>query len=110
MFRPELKKGSMELLIMAMVEQSERHGYEIGKLIELRSKGRLEFRTSTLYTALYRLEKKGWLRGRWVEKPGQRRRCYYRLTAAGEKVLRRQKDEWQEFAEVVNLLIGHSHA
>ena len=110
MFRPELKKGSMELLILSMIEQEERHGYEIGKLIETRSGGRLEFRISTLYSALYRLEKKAWIRGRWVETAGQRRRCYYRLTAAGHGVLREQKEEWREFASVVNALLGTSHA
>jgi DNA-binding PadR family transcriptional regulator len=110
MFSPELKKGSMELLILTMLEQAERHGYEIGKLIEIRSLGRMEFRISTLYSALYRLEGRGWIKGRWVEKPGQRRRCYYRLTPAGVGVLARQKEDWLEFAEVINTLIGARHA
>jgi transcriptional regulator len=109
-FRPELKKGSMELLILSMIEQQERHGYEIGKLIELRSGGSLEFRISTLYSALYRLEKKGWIKGRWVERTGQRRRCYYRLTADGSKLLSARKKEWHEFTTVINTVIGASHA
>lgn len=110
MFNPELKKGSMELLILSTLEHHERHGYEIGKLIELRSQNRLELRISTLYTALYRLEKKGLIKGRWVEKPGQRRRCYYGLTATGLKELSLQKDEWQEFAAAVAAVLGGSHA
>lgn len=110
MFSPELKKGSMELLILSMLEQEDRHGYEIGKLIEMRSGGRLEFRISTLYSALYRLEAKGWIKGRWVEKKGQRRRCYYRLTTTGASVLAQQKEDWRQFADVVNALIGASHA
>ncbi len=110
MFRPELKRGSMELLILSMLDQEERHGYEIGKLIELRSGGRLEFRISTLYTTLYRLEENGWIRGRWVEKAGERRRCFYRLTTTGKNVLARQKDEWQEFSSLINALIGASNA
>jgi PadR family transcriptional regulator PadR len=110
MFRSELKKGSMEMLILSMLEQDERHGYEIGKLIELRSGGRLEFRISTLYSALYRLEKKSWIKGRWVEKVGQRRRCYYQLTATGKAVLATQKEEWQEFASVISALVGTSNA
>jgi transcriptional regulator len=110
MFRPELKKGSMELLILVTLEQQERHGYEVGQLIETRSGGRIEFRFSTLYSALYRLEEKGWIKGRWVEKPGQRRRCYYRLTADGKKMLSRRKEEWREFTGVMDAVIGASHA
>src|SRR5256885_6080220 len=79
----ELKKGSAELLILSLVEDRPRHGYEIGQLIELRSRGALRFNVASLYPLLYRLEKRGWIRGRWVEKPGQRRRRYYRLTPAG---------------------------
>ncbi|UCG85386.1 MAG: PadR family transcriptional regulator [Gemmatimonadota bacterium] len=110
MFSPELKKGSMELLILSMLDQAERHGYEIGKLIETRSRGLLEFRISTLYSVLYRMEDNGWIRGRWVEKEGQRSRCYYRLTAAGRKVLKAQHENWREFVGIINELIGPSHA
>ena len=83
----ELKKGSAELLILSLVEDRPRHGYDIGQLIELRSRGALRFNVASLYPLLYRLEKRGWIRGRWVEKAGQRRRRYYRLTPAGKKVL-----------------------
>lgn len=110
MFSPELKKGSMELLILSMLEDEARHGYEIGKVIELKSNGQLEFRISSLYTVLYRMEQKGWIKGRWVEKKGQRRRCYYRLTSEGQKVLARQREVWSEFTSVVNQVIGLSHA
>ena len=110
MFSPELKKGSMELLILSMLEGEARHGYEIGKVIEMRSDGRLEFRISSLYTVLYRMEQKGWIKGRWVEKKGQRRRCCYRITGEGQKVLARQREEWSEFTAVVNQVIGLSHA
>ena len=110
MFSPELKKGSMELLILAMLEDQPRHGYEIGKLIELRSGGQLEFRVSSLYSILYRMEHKGWISGRWIEKEGQRRRCYYRLTPAGQKILARQREDWQAFTAVINRVIGLDHA
>ena len=110
MFRPELKKGSMELLILSMLEQKDRHGYEIGQVIERRSGGRIEFRISTLYSALYRLEKKDLIKGRWVEKKGQRRRCYYHLTDAGQGILSSRREEWKEFASVINALTGVSHA
>src|SRR5713101_5094014 len=93
----ELKKGSAELLILSLIEARARHGYEISKLIEARSDGALRFNVASLYPLLYRLEKRGWLKGRWVEKAGERRRRYYRLTSAGKKVLATQRNTWQEF-------------
>ena len=66
----ELKKGSAELLILSLVEDQPRHGYDIGTLIETRSKGTLRFNVASLYPLLYRLEKRGWIQGRWVEKAG----------------------------------------
>ena len=110
MFNANLKRGSLELLILSTLENRTRHGYEIGKFLEEQSRGRLEFRVSTLYTVLYRMEKRRWITGRWVEKPGERRRCYYKLTSAGNKVLARQKEEWEAFSSMVNQLIGVSHA
>src|SRR3954447_5981460 len=98
----ELKKGSAELLILSLDEDRPRHGYEIGQLIELRSQGALRFNVASLYPLLYRLEKRGWIRGRWVEKAGQRRRRYYRLTAAGRKILARQREGWQEFVGAIS--------
>ena len=106
----ELKKGSAELLILSLVEDRPRHGYDIGHLIELRSRGALRFNVASLYPLLYRLEKRGWIRGRWVEKPGQRRRRYYRLTPAGKKVLAAQRDSWREFVEAIRLITGVRYA
>ena len=83
----EAKKGSAEVVILSIVEQEAHHGYEISKLIELRTGGSLTFTLASLYATLYRLEERGWIRGRWVEKAGQRRRCYYRITEAGRKAL-----------------------
>src|SRR5436190_10528569 len=88
----ELKNGSAELLVLSLVEDRPRHGYDIGQLIDLRSRGSLHFNVASLYPLLYRLEKRGWIRGRWVEKAGQRRRRYYRLTAAGAKILKAQRE------------------
>src|ERR687897_3887320 len=93
----ELKKGSAELLILSLVEDQPRHGYDIGSLIERRSKGTLKFNVASLYPLLYRLERRGWIQGRWVEKAGQRRRRYYRLTAGGRKVLAERRRSWAEF-------------
>jgi PadR family transcriptional regulator PadR len=106
----ELKKGSAELLILSLVEDRPRHGYDIGQLIELRSRGTLRFNIASLYPLLYRLEKRGWIRGRWVEKSGQRRRRYYRLTPAGGKILKAQREGWREFVEAISRITGIQHA
>jgi transcriptional regulator len=110
MYDRELKKGSAELLIMSLVEDRARHGYEISKLIESRSGGVLRFNVASLYPLLYRLEKRGWIQGRWVEKAGQRRRRYYRLTAEGKKVLAAQRSGWQAFVEAVGRITGLENA
>jgi PadR family transcriptional regulator PadR len=102
----ELKKGSAELLIMALVDARPRHGYEISKLIGDRSGGVLRFHTASLYPLLYRMERRGWIKGRWVEEPGRRRRRYYRLTAAGRKVLASQRSTWQEFFAALDRVAG----
>ena len=106
----ELKKGSAELLILSLLEARPRHGYEISKLIEDRSQGRLRFHIASLYPLLYRLEERGWLEGRWVEKPGTRRRRFYRLTREGRKVLAAQRDNWRDFVEAVARITGVKHA
>ena len=110
MFSPELKKGSVEMLIMALIEDRARHGYEIGKLIEKRSGGRLSFRIPSLYPILYRLENRGWIKGRWVERAGERRRCHYRLTPAGREVLAEKRQSWREFTGAINEIVGVGHA
>ena len=109
-FSPELKKGSIDLLILSVLEDRPMHGYLIGQQIETRSEGRFEFRISTLYQVLYRMERKKWIKGRWVEKEGERRRCTYQLTAEGRRVLARKKERWEEYTATVNQVIGLSHA
>jgi PadR family transcriptional regulator, regulatory protein PadR len=106
----ELKKGSAELLILSLVESRARHGYEIGKLIEERSQGTLRFQVASLYPLLYRLEARGWILGRWVEKTGQRRRRFYRLTPEGRKVLALQRRGWKQFAEAIRRITGIEYA
>ncbi|HEY7509363.1 MAG TPA: PadR family transcriptional regulator [Vicinamibacteria bacterium] len=106
----ELKKGSAELLVLALLEARPRHGYEISKVIETRSAGRLRFHMASLYPLLYRLEERGWIEGRWVEKAGERRRRYYRLTAQGRKVLAAQRETWREFVLAVDLVTRGGHA
>jgi len=106
----DLKKGSTELLILALLEARPRHGYEIGKLIESLSGGRLTFRIGSLYPVLCRLEARGFISGRWVEKPGERRRRFYRLTADGRRMLERQRNAWEEFSDAVNQILRSRHA
>src|SRR5262245_65935183 len=96
-FSKELKKGSADLLILGLLEAMARHGYEIGRLIVERSKGALSYHIASLYPTLYRLEDEGLVEGRWVEKPGKRRRRYYRLTPAGRKRLASERSVWQAF-------------
>jgi len=105
----EWKKVSAELLILSLVEARPRHGYEISKLIEQRSGGAVRFYVASLYPLLYRLEKRGWVEGRWVEKAGQRRRRYYRLTAEGRRVLASQRRGWQAFVAAVNRIVEVEH-
>jgi PadR family transcriptional regulator PadR len=105
----ELKKGSAELLLLSLIESRPRHGYEISKLIEARSGGRLKFHIASLYPLLYRLEERAWIQGTWVEKAGQRRRRFYRLTAEGRKVLATQRRTWRAFVEAVGLITGGEH-
>jgi|SRR5215831_6416423 len=106
----ELKKGSAELLILSLLEARQRHGYEINKLIESRSDGVLRFKVASLYPLLYRLERRGWIQGRWVEKPGQRRRRYYKLLPEGRKVLVAQRRTWRAFVEAINRITEAEHA
>jgi PadR family transcriptional regulator PadR len=102
----EAKKGSAEILILALVEDEAHHGYEIAKLIESRSSGQLRFTMASLYATLYRMEDRGWIRGRWVEKAGQRRRCYYRITDAGRRVLAEQRADWARFVAALTQVAG----
>ena len=102
----EMKKGSAELLVMALLEPQDRHGYELSKLIETRSGGVLQFHVASLYPLLYRMEDRGWIEGRWVEKAGQRRRRYYRLTDDGRGVLSEQRRSWGEFMAAVTTIAG----
>ena len=106
----ELKKGSAELLILSLLDARSRHGYELSKLIHARSGGELTFHIDSLYPLLYRLEERGWIKGAWVEKPGERRRRFYRLTRDGRRVLAAQRDNWREFVAAVARVTGAKHA
>ena len=106
----EWKKGSAELLVLSLLEDQPRHGYDISKLIQIRSGGALRFHVTSLYPLLHRLEQQGSIEGRWVEKAEQRRRRYYSLTAQGRKVLRSKEKSWKNFVAVISRVTGIDHA
>jgi PadR family transcriptional regulator, regulatory protein PadR len=106
MLGTEVKRGSTEMLILALVEDRPRHGYEIAKLIDQRSDGVLQFHVASLYPLLYRLEKRGLIAGKWVEKAGERRRRFYKLTGEGQKVLAEQRQTWREFFAALDRVAG----
>ncbi len=101
----DLKKGSAELLILSLLDGQSRHGYELCKLIESRSNGAVLFKVASLYPLLYRLERRGWIQGRWVEKASQRRRRYYALTAQGRKILSAQRKSWLAFIDGIRRIV-----
>jgi DNA-binding PadR family transcriptional regulator len=105
----EAKKGTAELVVLAFLEDEPRHGYQLVKLIDERSGGALTFNFASLYATLYKLEERGLIQGRWVEKPGQRRRRYYRITSHGRDVLASQRREWRQFFALVRDLAGVSY-
>lgn len=102
----ELKRGSAELLVLAVLEGTPRHGYEVGKLIDDRSGGILRFHVASLYPMLYRMERRGWINGKWIEKAGQRRRRYYRLTPEGREALAAQRTSWHELLTALHRVAG----
>lgn len=104
MFSPTLKKGSAELLILSLLEDDQLHGYQVAKLIKERSGGRLDFLASSLYPVLFRMEKRGWIKGIWVEEAGERRRRFYHLTPKGSEALTLQRKTWKEFTAAVDLV------
>ena len=106
----ELKRGSAELMILALLEERERHGYDLARLIDERSRGAISFHVASLYPTLYRMEERNLIEGRWVEKAGQRRRRYYRVTAAGKRALKSHRTVWQNFFEGLHRVAGINHA
>ena len=106
----EAKKGAAELVVLAFLEDRPLHGYELTQLIESRSGGALTFNFASLYATLYKLEERKWIEGRWVEKAGQRRRRYYKITPAGRDILAAQRKEWRQFFELIRDLAGVRYA
>jgi transcriptional regulator len=110
MLTDELKKGTTPLLVLALLEVQPRHGYELSKLLDQQSRGVVHIHAASLYPLLYRLEKDGWVKGRWVERPEHRRRRYYQITAEGRRQLSAQRREWMEFVRAIGHLAGVEYA
>ncbi|HUA59197.1 MAG TPA: PadR family transcriptional regulator [Verrucomicrobiae bacterium] len=110
MVATDMSKGSAEMILLALLDARPRHGYELAKMIETGSRSKLQFHVASLYPMLYRLERKGWVEGKWVEKAGERRRRFYRLTRGGRKALADQRRTWREFVNALNHLTGFEHA
>ena len=106
----EAKKGAAEMVVLAMLEADDHHGYELVGMIDGRSNGELTFNFASLYATLYKLEERGLVRGRWVERAGQRRRRYYRITPSGRVMLSSLRNEWQRFFKLMHDLAGVSYA
>jgi transcriptional regulator len=106
----DLRKGSAELLILALLEERDRHGYEIARLIAQRSAGAITFHVASLYPTLYRLDREGLISGRWVEKAGERRRRFYRLTRAGQAALDAERRSWRAFLDALSRVARIRHA
>jgi PadR family transcriptional regulator, regulatory protein PadR len=100
----ELKKGNTELLILALLDEGPLHGYDLGKQISERTQGVLRFHVASLYPLLYKLERRGWIKGEWKLFGGRRRR-YYRLTPTGHKTLADQRQRWREFSMAMNRIV-----
>lgn len=105
-----LRKGTAELLVLAQLEHGPLHGYDIARRIETRSEGSVSFNVASLYPVLYRLEGRKLIKGRWVEKAGQRRRRYYQLTASGRRSLAAQRASWGAFMSGVQRAAGLGRA
>jgi transcriptional regulator len=105
MLASELRKGSAEILVLGVLQERARHGYDIARVIEERSDGQITFHSATLYPTLYKLERKGLIKGQWVERAGQRRRRFYRITRAGRAVLGEQRTAWNRFFEALHRVV-----
>lgn len=106
----QVKRGSAELAILSVLADGPLHGYEISKRIERQTQGALCFNLASLYPLLYRMERRGWLKGAWEEPAEGRRRRYYRLEEAGRQRLVPLREEWRQLFQALNSLAEVTHA
>lgn len=101
----ELKRGTIELVLLTLLGERERYGYEIVAAIDEKSGGRLEVRDGTLYPVLYRLEDAGFVVPRWENPERGVPRKYYRITDEGKEEARRLRAEWRDFAAALDAIL-----
>lgn len=103
--RADLLQGTLNLLILQTLQWGEQHGYGISQAIRTGSNDVLQVDTGSLYPALHKLEKRGWIQAEWKISENNQRAKYYRLTAAGRKQLAHEQSRWRRVAEGVEALI-----
>src|SRR5712672_2541741 len=103
--RIELLQGTLDMLILKTLQWGEQHGYGISQAIRVTSGEVLQVETGSLYPALHRLERQGWVRSEWKQTESHQRARYYRLTAAGKKQLASDLSRWQHMVEVIGAVM-----
>src|SRR5512141_3442347 len=102
--RLELLQGTLDMLILRTLQWGPQHGHGIGQAIRAQSEELLRVETGSLYPALHRLEKRGWLQSEWDVSEANQRAKYYRLTAAGKAHLVREQDRWSQLVKAIGLI------
>jgi PadR family transcriptional regulator, regulatory protein PadR len=102
----DLLQGTLDMLVLKAVSLGPLHGYGVLLRIQQISQDRLEVQQGSLYPALYRLEHEGWIAGEWGESENKRRARYYRLTVAGRRRLEVETKKWNQFAEVIGVILN----
>ena len=104
----ELLKGSIELVLLALLEREPMYGYQIVKQVKLESGGVLQLKEGSLYPALHRLEQAGLIEGSWQVREDGASRRYYQLTSAGKEAAHERRAEWQRFTSAVEGVLRHA--
>ena len=108
--RLELLQGTLDMLILRTLQWGPQHGHGIGQTIRTQSEDLLKVETGSLYPALHRLVKRGWLKAEWGLSEANQRAKYYRLTAAGKAQLSREQDRWSQLARAIGLIMNPAQA
>jgi PadR family transcriptional regulator, regulatory protein PadR len=104
--RLDLLQGTLDMLILRTLRWGSRHGHGIGQAIRSQSDDQLKVETGSLYPALHRLVKRGWLKAEWGVSEANQRARYYRLTAAGKAQLVREQDRWARLVDAIGRIMN----
>src|SRR5262245_37928121 len=102
MTKTELLRGTLDMLILRVLNAGERNGWDIAQRIEVLSRDALRVEEGSLYPALYRMEERGWIRAEWGQSENNRKAKFYRLTAAGKKQLEAEKQGWERVSTAID--------